>query len=95
MLDQAAKPKTINRRLAALTAYALWPEQAGYARNARKTAQGVKAVKETGLAPKWLDKKQRAALLRAVNKEVENAMRLGDGGREAIYQLAPLLYGEY
>ena len=75
LLDQAAKPKTINRRLAALAAYAHWLEQAGYVRNARNPVQGVKAVKETALAPKWLDKKQRAALLRAVDKEVEDAMR--------------------
>jgi site-specific recombinase XerD len=75
LLDQAAKPKTINRRLAALAAYAHWLEQAGYVRNVRNPVQGVKAVKETALAPKWLDKKQRAALLRAVDKEVEDAMR--------------------
>lgn len=75
LLDQAAKPKTINRRLAALAAYAHWLEQAGHVRNARNPVQGVKAVKETSLAPKWLDKKQRAALLRAVDKEVEDAMR--------------------
>jgi integrase/recombinase XerC len=75
LLDQAAKPKTINRRLAALAAYAHWLDQAGYVRNARNPVQGVKAVKETALAPKWLDKKQRAALLRAVDKEVEDAMR--------------------
>ncbi len=75
LLDQAAKPKTINRRLAALAAYAHWLEQAGYVRNARNPVQGVKAVKEVALAPKWLDKKQRAALLRAVDKEVEDAMR--------------------
>lgn len=75
LLDQAAKPKTINRRLAALAAYAHWLEQAGYVRNARNPVQGVRAVMETALAPKWLDKKQRAALLRAVDKEVEDAMR--------------------
>jgi len=75
LLDQAAKPKTINRRLAALAAYAHWLEQAGYVRNVRNPVQGVKAVKEAVLAPKWLDKKQRAALLRAVDKEVEDAMR--------------------
>jgi integrase/recombinase XerC len=75
LLDQAAKPKTINRRLAALAAYAHWLEKAGYVKNARNPVQGVKAVKETVLAPKWLDKKQRAALLRAVDKEVEDAMR--------------------
>ncbi|MEN4011388.1 MAG: tyrosine-type recombinase/integrase [Bellilinea sp.] len=75
LLDQAAKPKTINRRLAALAAYAHWLEQAGYVRSARNPVQGVKAVKETALAPKWLDKKQRAALLQAVDKEVEDALR--------------------
>ena len=75
LLDQPAKPKTINRRLAALAAYAHWLEQAGYVRNARNPVQGVKAVKETALAPKWLDKKQRAALLRVIEKEVEDAVR--------------------
>jgi integrase/recombinase XerC len=75
LLDQANMPKTINRRLASLATYAHWLEQAGYVRNARNPVQGVKAVKEVALAPKWLDKKQRAALLRAVDKEVEDAMR--------------------
>ncbi len=75
LLNQAAKPKTINRRLAALAAYAHWLEQAGYVRNLRNPVQGVKAVKETALAPRWLDRKQRAALLRAVDKEVEDAVR--------------------
>ena len=75
LLEQANKPKTINRRLASLAAYAHWLEQAGYVKNGRNPVQGVKAVKETALAPKWLDKKQRAALLRAVDKEVEDAIR--------------------
>ena len=75
LLDQANKPKTINRRLAALAAYTHWLDQVGYMKNARNPVQGVKAVKETELAPKWLDKKQRAALLRAVDKEVEDANR--------------------
>ena len=75
LLEQAAKPKTVNRRLAALATYAHWLDQAGYVKNSRNPVQGVKAVKETELAPKWLDKKQRAALLRAVDKEVEDATR--------------------
>jgi integrase/recombinase XerC len=75
LLDQAAKPKTINRRLAAMAAYAHWLEQAGYVNNVRNPVQGVKAVRETVLAPKWLNKKQRAALLRAVDKDVEDALR--------------------
>lgn len=75
LLEQANKPKTINRRLASLATYAHWLEQVGFVKNARNPVQGVKAVKETALAPKWLDKKQRAALLRAVDKEVEGAVR--------------------
>ena len=75
LLEQANKPKTINRRLASLAAYAHWLEQVGYVKNGRNPVQGVKAVKEVALAPKWLDKKQRAALLRAVDKEVEDAVR--------------------
>ncbi len=75
LLDQTNKPKTINRRLASLASYAHWLEQAGYLKNGRNPVQGVKAVKEVALAPKWLDKKQRAALLRAVDKEVDHAMR--------------------
>ena len=59
----------------ALAAYTHWMDQAGYMKNARNPVQGVKAVKETELAPKWLDKKQRAALMRAVDKEVEDANR--------------------
>jgi site-specific recombinase XerD len=75
LLEQANKPKTINRRLASLATYAHWLEQAGYVKNDRNPVQGVKAVKEVALAPKWLDKKKRAALLRAVDKEVEDAVR--------------------
>ena len=74
LLEQGNKPKTINRRLAALAAYAHWLEQAGFVKNARNPVQGVKAVREVALAPKWLDKKQRAVLLRAVDKEVEDAV---------------------
>src|SRR4030042_1448149 len=59
LLDQPAKPKTINRRLAALAAYAHWLELAGYVKNVRNPVKGVKAVREVAVAPKWLDKKQR------------------------------------
>lgn len=52
LLEQGNKPKTINRRLAALAAYAHWLEQAGYVKNARNPVQGVKAVREVALAPK-------------------------------------------
>lgn len=38
-------------------------------------ADGRPGRKEVELSPKWLDKRQRATFLRAVNKEVENANR--------------------
>ena len=57
LLDLAAKPKTINRRLVAIAAYAYWLDQAGDVRNARNPVHGVKAAKDTALAPKWLYKK--------------------------------------
>jgi site-specific recombinase XerD len=41
LLDQAIKPKTINRRLAALATCAHWLEQAGYRKNGRNPVQGV------------------------------------------------------
>ena len=44
LLDQANKPKTINRRLAALAAYAHWLDKAGYVKNSRNPVQGVKAL---------------------------------------------------
>jgi site-specific recombinase XerD len=75
LLDQANKPKTINRPLASLAAYAHWLDRAGYVKNGRNPVQGIKAVKEVALAPKWLDKKQPAALLWAVDKGVEDALR--------------------
>ena len=75
LLQKPAKPKTINRRLAALAAYAHWLQQAGYVEQMRNPVQGIKAIRETEFAPRWLERKERFALLRAVNKEVEFAMR--------------------
>ena len=40
LLDQANKPKTINRRLAALAAYAHWLEQAGYVKTRATRCRG-------------------------------------------------------
>ncbi len=61
------------------------------------------AVKEVTLAPKWLDEKQRAALLGAVEKEVKDALRrytrlrliyLRDAGIVKIILSAGLKVGE-
>ncbi len=74
LLDAAAKPKTINRRLAALASFADWARQAGYLKEANP-AIGVIKVSQAPLAPRWLDHKQQAALLRAVDNEVAKAIK--------------------
>ena len=74
LLEKARKPKTVNRRLASLAAYAHWLEQEGLF-TGRNPVLGVKAVREAPLAPRWLERKQRALLLRAADRLVEEAMR--------------------
>lgn len=74
LLDRKAKPKTVNRRMAALAAFAAWAYQAGYMKE-RNPAQGVTVIKPAPLAPRWLDEKQQAALMRTVEDEVEIAIR--------------------
>jgi site-specific recombinase XerD len=74
LLDEPAKPKTINRRLASIAAFADWARQAGYLKEANP-AVGVTKVNQALLSPRWLDRKQQTALLRAVEKEVETAIR--------------------
>jgi integrase/recombinase XerC len=74
LLELARKPKTVNRRLASLAAYAHWLEQEGLI-TGRNPVQGIKAVREAPLAPRWLERKQRALLLRAADRLVEEAMR--------------------
>ena len=75
LLDEQAKPKTINRRLASLAAYAHWLEMAGYSEPLQNPVQGVKGIHQVELAPRWLDRKERSALLRSIEKEVETAVR--------------------
>jgi integrase/recombinase XerC len=74
LLELSRKPKTVNRRLASLAAYAHWLEPEGLF-TGRNPVQGVTAVREAPLAPRWLERKQRALLLRATDRLVEEAMR--------------------
>ena len=65
--DRKLAPKTINRRLAAihaLVAYWMQAKLIDY-----DPAQNIKLAEEQELAPKWLDKLQQAALIRALEKE--------------------------
>ena len=74
LLNEPAKPKTINRRLASLAAFADWARQAAYLKEANPVV-GVTKVSQAPLAPRWLDHKQQAALLRTVEKEVQIAVQ--------------------
>jgi len=75
LLDRKAKPKTVNRPLAALAAFAAWASQAGYMKE-RNPAQGVTGIKpDTTLAPRWLDEKQQVALMKTIDDQVEIAIR--------------------
>ncbi len=74
LLDVQAMPKTINRRLASIAAFADWARQAGLLKEANP-AVGVTKVRQAPLAPRWLDRKQQSALLRAMEKEVEMSIR--------------------
>lgn len=71
MLEQGMKPQTINRKLAALASFGNWAVISGHL--AFNPALHVKAVAQSYLAPKWLERKEKAALLRAVEKDVQYA----------------------
>lgn len=66
-----AKPATINRHLAAIRAYGNWAKDSG--QTSLNPVNGIKGVEQVGLAPKWLDKKGRAALERELERRVQAA----------------------
>jgi site-specific recombinase XerD len=69
--DAGAKPQTINRKLAAVAAYGHWAVQKGLLEN--NPAESIRSIESVPLAPKWLDKKQRAALVRAIENDLKLA----------------------
>ena len=71
LLEQGRKPNTINRELAAICAFGNWGVQAG--RIPQNPALHIRSLDSVSLAPKWLDKNQRAALLRAARDDVDLA----------------------
>ena len=64
---QGRKPATVNRKLASLSAFCNWAREGGLI--AANPAQGIAPVEEVRPAPKWLDKNQQYALLRAVQEK--------------------------
>ncbi len=63
------KAATINRRLAAITAYAKWALITGQIQN--DPTLHIKSVKKVTGAPKWLDKSEQFALQRAIEKDLQ------------------------
>jgi len=71
LIDSGAKPQTTNRKLAALVALGHWAVQTGQLLH--NPALNVRNVSSLALAPKWLDKRQRSALIRAVEIDLLSA----------------------
>jgi site-specific recombinase XerD len=66
-----AKPSTINRHLSAIRAFSNWAKNSG--ETSYSFAENIKSVAQQSQAPKWLDKKEQAALIREVEKRVLTA----------------------
>ena len=61
------KPATVNRKLASLSAFCNWAREKGQILT--DPTEGISPVDEVRPAPKWLDKNQQYALLRAVQEK--------------------------
>lgn len=66
-----AKPSTINRHLSAIRSFSNWAKNSGA--TSYSFAENIKCVAQQSQAPKWLDKKEQAALIREVEKRVLTA----------------------
>jgi len=60
------RPATVNRKLASLSAFCGWARTGGLI--PANPVEGIAQVEEVRPAPKWLDKNQQYALLRAVQE---------------------------
>ena len=69
LVVERRKASTVNRRLAALSAYAKWGQSTGQIHS--DPTENVKAVKQVTSAPKWLDKHEQFALQRAIERDLQ------------------------
>lgn len=76
-----AKASTINRHLAALRAYGHWAKSCGSV--PYNPIEGIKSIAEQKHAPKWLDRREQAAVLREAERRVQ-AARTEPAKRQAI-----------
>ncbi len=63
------KASTVNRRIAALSAYAKWAREAGLILS--NPTENIKSVQQVVSAPKWLDKHEQYALQRAIECDLQ------------------------
>lgn len=71
LLGRKLKAATINRRLASLSAYARWAIETGQIES--NPVAKIQLVEQVKAGPKWLDRKQRFALQRAVEQQLQLA----------------------
>ena len=71
LIVERAKAATINRHLAALSAYLNWAVQSGQIE--KNPAAGIRSVQQVNNGPRYLDRKQQFALQRTVEKELQVA----------------------
>ena len=88
MQAEKARPATVNRRLAALRAFGSMLEGAGLA--PANPAREVKGLKEQAGAPRWLDKRDQARLVRELERTV-NAAHTDPARRQAARDRAVCL----
>ncbi len=69
LVEARYKANTVNRRLAAISAYIKWAREAGLIFS--DPAERVKLVQRVQDAPKWLDKNEQYALQRAIEKDLQ------------------------
>ena len=71
--DAGARPQTVNRKLAAVAAFGHWAALSGRLKG--NPVLHVRNVEGQPLAPRWLDRRQRLALVRAVESDLQEARR--------------------
>ncbi len=78
---QKAKASTINRQLAVLRAYGLWAKSSGSI--PYNPVDGIKSIAQQKHAPKWLDRREQAALHREAERRIQVA-KTASAKRQAI-----------
>ena len=76
-VSQKYKASTINRRLSAIRTWLSWAEHSGQI--IANPADDLRGLPQQRLAPKWLSKRDEAALLRTAEQEAQLARLRGNG----------------